>query len=61
MKLRMTTMTNMRKMKAHIQVVSLGMPIIPRPPFISAKGRIVSELIIRVFTTMANPRVAMPK
>ncbi len=49
------------KKKAQTQVVSLGMPIMPRPPFISGKGRMVSELTIRVLTTMEKPRVAMPK
>jgi len=57
----MMMMTRTRKMKAHAQVVSLGMPSMPRPPFISLKGRIVSELTMRVLTMMAKPRVAMPK
>ncbi len=41
-------MTSSRKMNAQNQVVNFGMPIMPRPPFISGKGRIVSELTIRV-------------
>ena len=57
----MTMMTSSRKTNAQNQVVSLGMPIMPRPPFISGNGRIVSELTIRVLTTMAKPSVAMPK
>ena len=54
-------MTSTRNTKAQAQLVSLGMPIMPRPPFISVKGRMVSELTSRVFTTIAKPRVAMPK
>ena len=60
-KFRTITMTSRRKMKAVTQVVSLGMPIMPRPPFISGKGRMVSELTMSVWTTMAKPRVAIPK
>ncbi len=54
--LRITTTMASRKPKAQNQVVSFGMPIMPRPPFISGKGRMVSELIIRVFTTMVKPK-----
>ena len=57
----MTMMSTIRNEKAQNHVVSLGMPIMPRPPFISGKGRMVSELTIRVWTTMLKPRVAMPK
>ena len=58
---RITTITPRRKTKAQNQVVSFGMPIMPRPPFISGKGRMVSEFTIRVLMTMVKPRVAMPK
>ena len=61
MRLRMITITETMKKKAQAQVVILGMPIMPRPPFISGKGRMVSEFTIRVLITMEKPRVAMPK
>ena len=62
MRLRMMTITQQQEEEGpEPGCVSFGMPIMPRPPFISGKGRIVSVFTIRVFTTMANPRVAMPK
>ncbi len=58
---RMTTITATRKTKVQNQLVNFGMPIMPRPPFISGKGRMVSELIIRVLMTIVKPERGDPE
>ena len=59
--LRMMMITTTIKKNAQNQLVTWGMPIIPRPPRISGKGKMVSEFTIKVFTTMVKPSVAIPK
>ena len=50
-----------RKRNVQNQVVSGGIPTMPRAPFISWKPRMVSELLARTYITIVKPSVAMPK
>ena len=58
-RLRVMTSTASKKTNTQNHVVSVGMPTMPREPFIS--GKTLSELFASTKTTIVRPRVAMPK